>query len=297
MNKQNTQCHTNMSDNKENRDISVIVGIFIQNEKEEFLFFRMPKWDNKWSICGGHVQRNETLEDAARRELKEEIGLRSDTLSFMSYFEIIKPSDFQLDKHFVGFNFRMQVTGRPEVKTNEELGEQRWMTADVALKQKDLNSLTRKTLEGLQEGKTCNSCEELRIGWQRALADYQNLKKEVEAKRGEWAQEAIKRGVEVFLPVYENMKKAFGHTPAVDGGAWKAWATGCQHIVRQFSDVFSALGVESIETIGEQFNPVFHEAVGEQESDKPSGEILEELESGFKMGDRVLKVARVIISK
>jgi len=73
-----------MSDNKENRDISVIVGIFIQNEKEEFLFFRMPKWDNKWSICGGHVQRNETLEDAARRELKEEIGLRSDTLSFMS---------------------------------------------------------------------------------------------------------------------------------------------------------------------------------------------------------------------
>ncbi|MEK7680809.1 MAG: nucleotide exchange factor GrpE [Patescibacteria group bacterium] len=139
-------------------------------------------------------------------------------------------------------------------------------------------------------------CEEYKTGWKRALADYQNLQKEVDARRAEWAMLSAKQILEDFIPVYENFKKAFGIIVKEDEDKWKNWKQGIEYIMKQFGDVLKVHKVEEIKTVGEKFDPHFHEAIGQEEGGE-SGAILREVDGGYKMGDNVIKVAKVIIAK
>lgn len=135
-------------------------------------------------------------------------------------------------------------------------------------------------------------CEEYRAGWQRAVADYQNLLKENARARAEWAGWSEAQILEEFLPVYDNFKKAFAG--AKDGDSW---AKGIQFIMKQFGDILKAHGVEEIKTVGEQFDATKHETVGEETSEQPEHTILKEIDGGYMVKGRVLKVAKVIVSK
>lgn len=146
-----------------------------------------------------------------------------------------------------------------------------------------------------------HECEEYKLGWQRAVADYQNLKKEMESRKNEifqWSEEKI---LSEFIPVYDNFKKAFAHHPELDGGddfhkKVKNWTDGIGFIKKQFEDVLKSHGVEEIKTEG-QFNPEFHDAITEEESGESHGSIIREVESGYTMKGKVIKVAKVIVSK
>jgi molecular chaperone GrpE len=167
-------------------------------------------------------------------------------------------------------------------------------------------------------GKECKNCEkykkeneENKAGWLRALADYKNLQNEINTRRSEWAQMSETQILEEFIPVYENFKKAFYHHPEVnfdneEHKAFKNWIDGIGYIMKQFGDILKNHGVEEIKTIGEKFDPQFHEAVGAlaPESDDSvqgenieSGTIMKEVEGGYKTKDKVIKVAKVIINK
>ncbi len=149
----------------------------------------------------------------------------------------------------------------------------------------------------------CEKCkaetEEYKSGWQRALADYKNLQKESADMRSVWAKASEQYILEEFVPVYENFKKAFSHRENLnEENGWKQWAEGIGHIKKQFGDILKTYQVEEIKTVGEKFDPRFHEAVGEEESvEGESGMILKEIEGGYKRGDKVIKPARVMISK
>ncbi|MBP6859460.1 MAG: nucleotide exchange factor GrpE [Candidatus Magasanikbacteria bacterium] len=149
----------------------------------------------------------------------------------------------------------------------------------------------------------CEKCkaemEEYKSGWQRALADYKNLQKESADMRGVWAKASEQYILEEFIPVYENFKKAFAHKDAMtDEKSWKQWADGIGYIQKQFGDILKNYQVEEIQTAGEKFDPRYHEAIGEEESSEvESGIILKEVEGGYKRGDKIIKPARVIISK
>lgn len=154
-----------------------------------------------------------------------------------------------------------------------------------------------------QECGNCDKCkaeaEEYKSGWQRALADYKNLQKESADMRSVWAKASEQYILEEFIPVYENFKKAFSHRENLnEENGWKQWAEGIGHIKKQFGDILKTYQVEEIKTIGEKFDPRFHEAVGEEESEgNESGTVLKEIEGGYKRGGKVIKPARVIISK
>src|SRR5262249_18469618 len=151
-------------------------------------------------------------------------------------------------------------------------------------------------MSGAQKSGT--GTEDYKTGWQHALADYQNLKRETDAKRVEWVQDAQIRALHNFLPIYENMRKAFAHLPQGESSSgWTAWANGCKQILKQFDEVLKQMNVEPIKTVGTQFDPRLHEALAERDDGKPSGEILEEAEAGFKSGERIIKPAKVIINK
>ena len=105
--------------------------------------------------------------------------------------------------------------------------------------------------------------------------------------------------IEDFLPVYDNMKKAAVSMTGADDSdkRLKSLQQGVGYIMKQFGDVLKSHKVEEIKTVGEMFDARFHETVGEEESDKTSGMIVKEMDGGYMMGGRVVKVAKVIVAK
>ena len=129
----------------------------------------------------------------------------------------------------------------------------------------------------------CGKCEEYKAGWQRAQADYQNLKREVESMRGEWARMSEQQILEEFLPVYDNFKLAFGLQTSDYCSEQQNWVKGIECIMKQFEKILKDHGVEQIKTVGEIFNPELHEAIGEEASDLPEHTIVREVEAGYMM--------------
>lgn len=144
--------------------------------------------------------------------------------------------------------------------------------------------------------------EEYLRGWRRAKADYENLKKEVDRERKEMGIFARAMAAMDFIPIYDNFKKAAAHEPMLseseESKLFKQWMEGIQHIKSQFKDVLKQVGIEEIPTVGTPFDPRVHEAVEEREGvGVPTGQVIAELSGGYKMGDRVLQAAKVIIAK
>lgn len=155
--------------------------------------------------------------------------------------------------------------------------------------------------------KKCKDCEkykqeadEYKAGWQRAQADYQNLKKEIENMRGEWVRYSEQQILEDFIPVYDNLKKSlttdFIDTDNTDNKLTN-WKKGIEYIMKQFWKVMQDHEVEEIKTVGEIFNPELHEAIAEEESDLPEHTIVKEVEAGYTMKGKVIKVAKVVVAK
>ena len=283
---------------KSSRDISVVTGIFIQNEKGEIWFGRMPKWSDMLAIAGGHLERGETLEESAKRELKEETGLDADSLEFVGQYEMIDSPQYHKKKHFLAFNYRYHVTGQPDIQYNDEFSEALWLTKEEALAREDVNDLTRMSLSALNAPIAQEKNIDYKDQWLRAQADYANLQKETATKRGEWASMSEWQILEEFIPVYDNFKKAFAVTIDGEDKKWESWKQGIGYIMKQFGDILKQHGIEEMETVGKSFDPTMHESVSEESSDEyDDGVIIREVDAGYKKGGKILKVARVVVNK
>ena len=135
--------------------------------------------------------------------------------------------------------------------------------------------------------------------WMRAQADYSNLVRETAEKRSEWAAMSEWQILEEFIPVYDNFKKAFS---VKEQETWNKeqenWKKGIEYIMKQFGDVLKSHGIEEIETVGAAFDPNMHECLSEESSDEhEDGAIIREVNAGYKKGDRILKVAGVVVNK
>ena len=146
-----------------------------------------------------------------------------------------------------------------------------------------------------------NPTEDYKAGWQRAQADYQNLKREVEEQKKDWAAWSELRVLEEFIPVYNNFKKAMEFSPPeLDGDAGKAWLNwkrGVEFIMQQFAGILKAHQVEEIRTVGELFDPTRHESMVEEVSEAPEHSIIREITPGYMMKGKVVQVAKVVVAK
>lgn len=145
-----------------------------------------------------------------------------------------------------------------------------------------------------QELEACKKqAEEYLNGWKRAKADYINLKKENEAAGAELAQFVAGGMFLKFLPVYDGLEKACAMENSGD-----KWVEGILNIKKQFEEVFKKFGVEEIKTVGEKFNPEFHEAVSREKKDGVESDlILEEVSGGYMMNGKTIIAAKVIVSE
>lgn len=97
--------------------------------------------------------------------------------------------------------------------------------------------------------------------------------------------------VRELLPVIDNFERALGHVPKELADS--DFTKGVQAIVKQFEKTLADLGVQKIKTVGEEFNPHFHEAVSMEEGKGGKEIVSEELQSGYRLGDEVIRHAMV----
>lgn len=131
------------------RGIEVIVGTYIVNDKKQVLLFQSPKWDNDWTVCGGHIEVGETIEEATKREVKEEIGVDVeliDTLDVGNFFA--HPPKFKRDAHFIYIDSVVKIASGDIQLDMVELTSSKWFDIDEALQ---LEKITPSCKHGVEK--------------------------------------------------------------------------------------------------------------------------------------------------
>ena len=121
------------------------VGALIFNDKGDVLMIQTHKWSNKWGIPGGKIKTNEPSEEALRREIMEETGLKLSDVKFEIVQDCIEPPEFYKKAHFLLLNYTATALGTA-VTLNDEAETYRWISLDDACKL-DLNGPTRTLLD------------------------------------------------------------------------------------------------------------------------------------------------------
>jgi molecular chaperone GrpE len=136
-------------------------------------------------------------------------------------------------------------------------------------------------------------------GWQRAKADYANLQREADAKLADLRKYAGAAFVHELLPVIDTFRKAMEQPPECGSDAQaKQWVEGIGHIRAQLDKVLAKSGVAVIDQAGTPFDPMLHEAMLQQPTEgAPPGSVVQILEPGYRMHDRVLRPAKVIVAE
>ena len=158
--------------------------------------------------------------------------------------------------------------------------------------EKDLKKQKKHKLTPEQELK--QQCEEYLNGWQRANADYQNLQKQTDKRMSEYRQFAQEDLLQQLFPLADYFDSAFAHTP---DGVDENWLQGFKYIEQNFNKILEDNGVSKIKTVGQQFDPELHECVKEVKSEQKPNTIIKQTQAGFKLNNKVVRPAKVIISK
>lgn len=125
-------------------------------------------------------------------------------------------------------------------------------------------------------------------GWKRAKADFINYKKEQEQIFEEFIKFSNQNLILQILPVLDNFNLALKHLPKEFEN--NEWAKGILYIKTQLEDILKNQGVEEIKTIGEKFNPEFHEVVS---GDEQGDVIVEEIQKGYMLHGKLVRAAKV----
>ena len=131
---------------------------------------------------------------------------------------------------------------------------------------------------------------------QRAQAELSNFRRRTDDDRITWQQQSNSRLLVKMLPVVDELELAVSH--ADDGQATESWVEGVRLIQRKVATLLESEGVTKIEAVGVQFNPVEHEAIGTEESSEFSpGEIIQVVRNGYKLHDRIIQAAQVVVAR
>jgi molecular chaperone GrpE len=143
----------------------------------------------------------------------------------------------------------------------------------------------------------CKSkCEEYLNGWKRAKADYINYKKEEFDRAQELVRYARENFLESLLPMLDNLRLVQKQMPAELQE--DANVKGLLMVKVQLEDFLKSQGVEAIDSLDKVFDPAVHEVIQAVEAEgKESGTIVEEIEKGYTINGRLLRPAKVKVSK
>lgn len=133
------------------------------------------------------------------------------------------------------------------------------------------------------------------LGWQRERAEFANYKRRIEQQQKDSYANASGDVLKKLIPVIDDFDRALGSIP--DDIKTNPWVSGTSMIQRKMTKILDDFGVTVIDPAGQLFDPNLHEAVTTQESDQESGTVLEVLQKGYQMGDRLLRPALVKVAR
>ncbi|MBE0415781.1 MAG: nucleotide exchange factor GrpE [Dehalococcoidia bacterium] len=135
--------------------------------------------------------------------------------------------------------------------------------------------------------------EDYLANWQRAQADFINFKRRTEQERNEMARFANATLLVNLLPVLDDLERALENVSAKLAGF--TWVDGIALIYRKLQTTLERHGLTEIKALGETFDPNLHEAVLYGDGDE--GRVIEELQKGYRLHDRVLRPTLVKVGK
>ena len=147
---------------------------------------------------------------------------------------------------------------------------------------------TEKKLEEVQ-----NELDSTKDTFQRTLAEYDNYRKRTAKEKTENFNLGKIQAVTSLLPVLDTLEFAL-NAPCQD----ESYKKGIEMVMTQAMNAFNGMGVEKIEAVGTEFDPNFHAAVMQEESEEfESGFVTKELQKGYKMCDKVIRPATVVVAQ
>jgi molecular chaperone GrpE len=150
--------------------------------------------------------------------------------------------------------------------------------------------------------KRVEELEGLRQKFLLAAADYENAKKRNAREKADFIKFSQERILRDLLPVLDNFERAVGHANTASANAsgeealqqnLKTLVSGVERVHKQLIDILKMHGLKRIETAGQVFNPHFHEVVAHVPEEGKEDQIVDELEPGFMLHDRLLRAAKV----
>lgn len=152
----------------------------------------------------------------------------------------------------------------------------------LEMAQKSLDEITAKADEYLD-------------GWQRARAEFANYKKRILREHTDNRQIARGEAIKLFLDIADDLERALQDKP--QQGEGETWAGGIEIIHNKLRTRLEAEGIKPMNALGEEFDPNIHEALMKEESDEyESGQIIEVMQEGYWIGEKVLRPALVRVA-
>ena len=189
----------------------------------------------------------------------------------------------------------LRVTDRRRVYLDEEGNEQvKAETEQPSLKPKYVEELEARTMAAEKQVLEVQArFDQLRQQLQRETDE---TRQRLNRSADERASGEKAKFIAALLPALDNLNRA---VDAASGDAPReAIVDGIRSIATSFESALTSAGVEALPSVGEEFNPELHEAVDTQETDaEMDGRVIEEYSRGFRMGDRLLRPARVKVGR
>lgn len=132
-------------------------------------------------------------------------------------------------------------------------------------------------------------------GWQRARAEFANARRRMDKQLSEAYTNATADVVSRLLPVIDDFDRALANVP--ETVAQDGWFDGIRLVSKKLNGILENANIERIGSIGTPFDPNIHEAILQEPSDEhESGVVIRELQSGYKVGERVIRPALVVVA-
>ena len=156
------------------------------------------------------------------------------------------------------------------------------------------NEEIKQLAQDLQEAQ--NKSKEYFEGWQRERADFANYKRRIERDQQVMSQNITADIVKKYLTALDDLERALKNRPVEESAS--AWANGIELIQRKMQTILEAEGVRRIPAEAEDFDPSRHEAISYEENPEfEGGQIIEVVQQGYTLGDRVIRPALVRVAR
>lgn len=130
----------------------------------------------------------------------------------------------------------------------------------------------------------------------RTAADFDNFRKRTRKDLELAEHKGKETAIRELLPVIDNLERAIDATKSADDV--EAIRSGVEMVLKQFEDAAEKLGLERLESVGQHFDPSLHDAMQQMETDEhPPGTILNEFVSGYRLGEKLIRPAMVVVAR